>query len=265
MGIRSIKKLIEVCLGKMNLKYARNYFFNIARFSINFLFPSSCPLCGERVSTDGELCADCWSAFNWISNPKCEKCGYPFPANIDLGNRPLCPNCAAGFCELDLIRSACVYDDVSKTAVLPFKHSGRLKYATFMARAMLWALRDVNIKPDIVMPVPLAYRRLVHRGYNQAELLAAPIAKAFGVKLDLSSVIRKYRHDMGHKNAAQRAENIRGVFNVVRPNEIRGKKILLVDDVMTTGATFSELRRVLVRAGVKEVYGITFCRTVRAI
>lgn len=232
---------------------------------MTFLFPPVCPLCAARVSMHGELCADCWTAFNWITNPKCCRCGYPFPANLDLGPNPLCPVCAAEKCELDLIRSACVYDEASRAAMLPFKHGGRIQYARFMSRAMIWALRDANISVDFVMPVPLAYRRLFHRSYNQAMLLARPIARALGAPTDVDSVRRKYREDMGHKNARQRAENIRGVFDVVRPDKIRGKKILLVDDVMTSGATFSELRRVLMRAGATAVYGVTFCRVVRAI
>ena len=195
----------------------------------------------------------------------CVKCGYPFPADLDLGGMPLCPVCAAGKCELDLIRSACVYDDASRSAMLPFKHGGRIKYARFMSRAMIWALRDTDIDADVVMPVPLASRRLFKRGYNQATLLARPIARALGVPMDLDSVRRKYRPDMGHKNARPRMENIRGVFSVINPDRIRGRKILLVDDVMTTGATFSEMRRVLIRAGASAVYGVTFCRVVRAI
>lgn len=232
---------------------------------LGFLFPPACPLCDTPVSTHGELCADCWTAINWIDNPKCAKCGYPFPADLDLGGTPLCPVCAAGESELDWIRSACVYDDASKRAMLPFKHAGKIQYAQFMARAMIWALRDINLDADTIMPVPLATRRLFKRGYNQATLLARPIAQAYGIKIDYDSVHRKYRDDMGHKTARERAENIRGVFSVAHPNKIRGKKILLVDDVMTSGATFRELRRVLIRAGARAVYGITFCRVVRAI
>ena len=202
---------------------------------------------------------------NWIATPYCVKCGYPFPADLDLGGVPLCPVCASGNCELDWIRSACVYDDASRAAMLPFKHGGRIKYARFMSRAMIWALRDIDVDADVVMPVPLARRRLFHRGYNQATLLARPIAHALGVKIDYDSVRRLYRPDMGHKTARERAENIHGVFSVVRPENIRGRRILLVDDVMTTGATFSELRRVLMRAGASAVYGVTFCRVVRAI
>ncbi len=230
---------------------------------INIVFPPRCPLCTADVSVHGELCADCWTAFNWIEEPKCAICGYPLAYSINIASDTLCATCAAGKNELDLIRSACVYDDASRGAMLPFKHGGKISYSTFMSRAMIWALRDTNIMPDIVMPVPLARRRLFKRGYNQASLLARPIARAYGVKIDYDSVHRKYRPDMGHKNARARAENIRGVFSVARPDKIRGKRILLVDDVMTTGATFHELRRVLMRAGASAVYGVTFCRVAR--
>lgn len=232
---------------------------------VDFVFPPACPMCDAPVSCHGQLCANCWASIDWIGNPKCVKCGYPFPADLDLGGVPLCPTCASGNCELDWIRSACTYCDASRSAVLSFKHAGRISYSRFMSRAMISALSDVCVDADIVMPIPLAYRRLFCRGYNQATLLARPIAKHFGVRLDFDSVIRKYRSDMGHKNARQRAENVRGVFTVVCPDKIRGRKILLVDDVMTTGATFSEIRRVLMRAGASAVYGVTFCRVVRAI
>ncbi len=232
---------------------------------IEFLFPPACPLCDAPVSLHGELCAECWTSFDWIDSPKCMRCGYPFADDSQLSEVVLCHVCAAGKCELEWIRSACVYDTVSRGAMLPFKHGGKIKYARFMARAMIWALRDINVDADIVMPVPLARRRLFKRGYNQATLLARPIARAMGVRMDLDSVRRKYRDDMGHKNARERTENIRGVFSVVDTNKIRGRKILLVDDVMTSGATFSELRRVLIRAGAKAVYGVTFCRVTRAV
>ena len=231
----------------------------------DFIYPPVCPVCNDIVDSHGVLCASCWTKFNWISNPKCYKCGYPFPADLDLGEKPMCPNCAAGECELDLIRSACVYDDVSKNIMLPFKHASALKYQTVMSRAMINALKDTDIKVDVVMPVPLALRRLFKRGYNQATLLAKPIAKHFNAFLDIDSVSRKYRHDMGHKNAKQRKENVHGVFIVKNLEQIKGKKILLVDDVMTSGATFYELNRVLRKAGASAVYAVSFCRVVHAI
>ena len=238
------------------MKSVRGYLQDL----INFIFPQSCPLCNARVETHGELCADCWTSFNWIDGAKCVHCGFPFASSFDMSPNMLCPICAAGKCELDLIRCACVYDDASRAAVLPYKHAGRVQYARFMSRAMIWAMHDIDINPDVVMPVPLARRRLFQRGYNQATLLARPIARAFGVKMDLDSVSRVYRENMGHKTSAQRARNIHNVFSIKHPDKIRGKKILLVDDVMTTGATFNELHKVLVAAGATAVWGVTFCR-----
>ncbi len=232
---------------------------------LNFVFPPTCPICGDAVESDGTLCAKCWAGFNWISNPKCFKCGYPFPADLDLGPHPMCPHCAAGENDLDFIRSACVYDDFSKNIMLPFKHASNLKYQTIMSRAMINALRDLNLDIDVVIPVPLARRRLFKRGYNQATLLARPIAKHFNAVLDVDSISRKYKPDMGHKNAKQRRENVRGVFKVLNPDKLKGKKILLVDDVMTSGATFYELNRILRKAGVSAVYAVSFCRVVHAI
>ena len=232
---------------------------------LNFIYPPICPVCGRSVDAHGNLCGMCWACFNWISNPKCFKCDYPFPADLDLGPLPLCPHCAAGECDLDFIRSACVYDDVSKNIMLPFKHVSQLKYQTLMSRAMINCLRDLDLDVDVVLPVPLAYRRLFKRGYNQSTLLARPIAKYFNAVLDVDSVSRKYRPDMGHKSAKQRRENVRGVFKVENKENIRGKKILIVDDVMTTGATFYELNRILRKAGASTVYAVSFCRVVHAI
>jgi len=231
---------------------------------VEFVFPPCCPICGASVETHGELCGDCWSCFDWIDGPHCARCGYPFPDDYEASAGALCPVCAAGKNDLEYVRAACIYDDMSRSVMLPFKHGGRIKFARFMSRAMIWALRDIDIKPDLVMPVPLASRRLFQRGYNQATLLAREIARVYGAPIDFDSVHRKYRPNMGHKTHAQRQEHIRGVFNVMKPERIRGKKILLVDDVMTSGATFDELARVLRSAGADEIYGVVFCRVVRA-
>ncbi len=230
---------------------------------VEFLFPPACPVCGAPVSLHGELCADCFGCFEWIDSPKCSRCGYPmvFAPN----GAAVCPACARDEFGLEWLRSACRYDEMSRSVMLPFKHGGRIKYARFMARAMIWALRDVPADCDIVMPVPLARPRLIHRTYNQATLLARPIANAMNVPLDVDSVRRRHRPDMVHMTPRQRKENIRGVFTVVRPDRVRGRKILLVDDVYTSGATLSELRRVLLRAGAKSVCGVTFCRVVRTV
>lgn len=230
-----------------------------------FIFSANCPICKNLVSEHGQMCGECWSKFNWISDPKCHICGYPFPANIDLGPSPLCPVCAASKNELDWVRSACVYDDFSRDIILPFKYASRFQFKRIIARAMINCARELPTHPDIVMPIPLANKRLRKRGYNQAALLAVPIAKYLGVKVDYDSMYRIYREDMGNKTAKQREANIKGVFKMLNPNAVRGKTILLIDDVMTSGNTFKEMRRILKKNGAVAVYGISFCRTVREI
>jgi len=237
---------------------------------LDFIFPPRCPVCGELVSINGQICGACWNKLNWIGDPKCAKCGYPFPANLEHDKNMLCPDCAKDLSSkrkprLDWMRAASVYDDASRDMMLPFKHGGKLQFGIPMSRAMTTMLGELPTKELIVMPVPLAYRRLWKRGYNQAALLARPIAKHIGVSIDYNSVKRIHRADMGHKNRAQRKRNIAGVFRVRCPNKVRGRAILLVDDVCTTGATMDELAKVLKKAGAKWVGGITFCRTVRAI
>ena len=177
----------------------------------------------------------------------------------------LCPDCVGTKSKLDWLRSAAAYDGAARDAMLPFKHGGRLEFQYMMARAMTALLRELPNDLVVVMPVPLAARRLWKRGYNQAAILARPIAKHLGAEIDFDSVRREFRPDMGHKGAKARKRNIRGVFRVRRPDNVRGRAVLLVDDVRTTGATMEELARVLKRAGAKWVGGITFCRTIRAI
>ena len=149
--------------------------------------------------------------------------------------------------------------------MLKFKHGGHLEFKNLMTRAMIQTLRDLPDRNVMILPVPLATRRLFHRGYNQAGLLARGIAKHLDAKIDYDSVRRAHRKDMGHMNAKERAKNISGVFTITKPKRIRGRRILLVDDVFTTGATFNELTKVLKRAGAIWVGGITFCRTMKAI
>jgi ComF family protein len=231
---------------------------------IDFIFPPACPVCGARVIDDGQLCAECWGHFHWISAPLCKTCGYPFPANIDRDADLMCPTCAAGGAEVDWMRAACVYDDVSKNIMLPFKHAAKTFYSKSMSRAMISALRDAP-EFDVILPVPLARRRLFKRGYNQAGILARAIAGHFDRPIDYNSFSRKHRPSMGKMSKSQRQENIRGALKIVAPDAFRGKRVLLVDDVFTHGVTFSEMNRLLKKAGAVAVYGIVFCRVVRAI
>ncbi|MDR0319353.1 MAG: ComF family protein [Rickettsiales bacterium] len=123
--------------------------------------------------------------------------------------------------------------------------------------------KQQNHDIDLVVPVPLSYWRLAKRGYNQATVLARPIAKRLGVPLMTNLVARAHRNDQGHKSVKERRQNIAGVFRARNAEAVRGRHILIVDDVITTGATLNELARVLLRAGAAKVSAVSFARVVR--
>jgi ComF family protein len=235
-------------------------------------------MCGDDVMRAGSLCGGCWGRITWIAGCVCQKCGYPFPA--DVGRVERCPRCIAekGKKGLYKIRSACVYDDGSKKIVLPFKHSGKVRNGKTMANAMIRAVNDISpLRPDssspvspsagndidLVIPVPLSYWRLFSRGYNQASILAKPIARKLGAEFKSGLVARANRGNQGHKSVFERRRNISGVFRV--KGDVNGRNILIVDDVITTGATLNELARMLLAAGAIRVSAVSFARAVKDI
>ncbi len=230
---------------------------------LDFLFPPVCPVCSESVTRHGAMCHNCFSKIRWISDPKCSKCGYPFPANIDRNaKRLLCPDCLVNKSKIDWMRAATVYDDGSKGIILPFKHAGKINFKGMISNSMVGLLKECPHEIDIIVPVPLANARLRQRGYNQSAIIGSEISKMTGIKMDVRTVSRtKWTHDMGHLKAKERKKNISGAFRVNK--DLKGKNVLLIDDVRTTGATLEELAKVLKKAGVKTVSGLVFARVVR--
>ena len=229
---------------------------------LEFIFPSTCPICKKRVLSNNDLCSECWNQINWISSPKCFKCGYPFPANLDKDEFSLCPDCMLNESNIEMIRSSCEYDNFSRKIILAFKYSNALRYNKLIYNSMIRVIKEIEDKIDLIIPMPLSYFRLVKRGYNQATLIAKPIAKYLKVKLDINSVKRKYMKSTRGKTFKQRKEDIKNVFKVINTNNIKGKTILLVDDVMTTKSSLEELAKTLKKAGANKIFAVTFARTV---
>ena len=127
---------------------------------------------------------------------------------------------------------------------------------------MIRNLKDIDDKIDLIVPMPLSYLRLVKRGYNQATLIAKPIAKHLGVKIDINTIKRKYKESTKGKSFKERKENVKNVFKVVNKNKIEGKSILIVDDVMTSKSSLEELAKTLKKAGANKIFAVTFARTV---
>lgn len=229
---------------------------------LDFIYsPARCGVCKAVVSKNGELCPDCWNKLEIITNPKCIKCGYPFPVNIEA----YCPFCLNNKTYYDYLRSFCVYNDFSKKIILQFKYNSNFKNLKFMGNALISLCSELVVKPDIIIPMPLSYKRLFQRGYNQAYLLAKPVAKYLNLKIDFLTVKRKHKEFMGHKTYLKRLENIKNVFSIKNNKNIKDKNVLIIDDVFTTGASLNELAKTLKKNGAKSVSGLVFCRTVNTI
>lgn len=240
----------------------------------NWLLPTYCRRCGDRLLTEdnGFFCPHCWTGAHWIEPPLCDRCGRPHYEMIGLGFAPDYYPCAA--CRetpsryIDRVFGAGVYADVISDAVKLLKFGRRVKLAETMGQAMAATLnRDgPGLAPDVVVPVPLYRTRYRERGFNQSALLAEMLARRMGYPTpDTGGLtrIRPTRAQSSIKDPAQRRENIRGAFAVV-DDRFRGRNVLLVDDVMTTGGTVEECARVLKRAGgARAVYVAVFALTLK--
>jgi ComF family protein len=237
-----------------------------ARRLLDAVLPPLCLGCGEIVETAGALCAICWQGFSFIAPPHCARCGVPFAE--DIGDGALCVDCLTRPPRFHRARAAIVYDEQSRRLVLPFKHGDRTDMARacggWMARAGAELLADA----DLVAPVPLHWRRLLTRRYNQALLLARTIARQAPELRLAPDLLRRHRWTGSQSGlrAIDRRRNVRQAFEVHSrwADELRGKSVLLVDDVLTTGATVEACARALDRGGARSVDVLTLARVVRS-
>lgn len=235
-----------------------------AAAALDLLLPPRCLACGAIVDAQGTLCAGCWRGITFIGPPMCACCGLPF--EIAAGPGALCGACVASPPVWGRARAALVYDDGSRPLVLGFKHGDRTHAAIPFARWMALAGAELLAGADLLVPVPLHPWRLFRRRYNQSALLARAVADRSGVPLLVDAVVRRRRTpSQGGLNRRQRALNVRGAFRV-RPaaaDRIRGRRVVLVDDVLTTGATVTACARALLSAGAASVDVLALARVVR--
>jgi ComF family protein len=236
-----------------------------ATAGIDLVLPPSCPSCRVPLGTPGGLCLTCWSRVRFLEQPWCERLGTPFP--YDLGPGTLSADAVAAPPPFARARSAVVYDGPVPDLVQAFKYADRTDLAPMFATWMQRAGAELLADADLVVPVPLHRRRLFRRRFNQAGLLAAKVAHFSGkpFRPDLLLRIRATRQQVGLTRES-RDDNVRGAFRVpVRGKaDLAGRRVLLVDDVFTTGATLEAATRPLVRAGAAAVDVLTLARVVRS-
>jgi ComF family protein len=207
------------------------------------------------------LTADAWSRIRFIDAPSCDGCGAPF--DYDLGGGARCPSCLAHPPAFDHARAACLYDDASRDLILKLKHADRTDLAGVFARWLARASGDIVGELDAVVPVPLHRFRLIKRRYNQAAEIARPLARATGLAYWPGAIGRpKVTPSQSGKSAKGRRRNVAGAFAVPadwRPKVV-GARLLLVDDVLTTGATLEGCARALKSAGAARVDAAVIAR-----
>lgn len=231
---------------------------------LDLLLPWRCIACGASVEGPGALCPECWSGITFIAPPVCACCGYPFP--YEVGASALCASCVAHPPHFERARAVFAYDDASRGPVLAFKHADRIDAAPAFGQWLKRAGAELLADDPLILPVPLHRTRLMARRYNQSAELARALAAASGAAC-VPDLLRRTRRtpSQGGLSASGRRRNVQGAF-AVRPGmeaRIRGRRLLLVDDVFTTGATADACARALRRARSGPVDVLTLARVVR--
>jgi ComF family protein len=234
----------------------------IFELALGVALPQLCAACREPVEGEG-LCAACWSKLSFIAPPYCARLGIPFP--FDPGPGILSMEAIADPPAYDRARAAVRFDEIARVLVHALKYGDRLDLAPVMGRWMANAGRELTREADLIVPVPLHWRRQWARRFNQSALLAEVVAKASGLRVSHAALKRvKATVQQVGLGRSERALNVQGAF-AVRPHAriaVAGRRLVLVDDVLTSGATIEACTRALLRAGAAGVDVLVFARVV---
>ena len=234
------------------------------KIGLDWLLPPLCPATGVEVDAHGTVAADYWASLRFISKPCCEQCALPFPHDVGGAGGPLiCGACIEYTPAFTRGRAALIYDDASRKIILRYKNGDQLQAIRTLVPWLLEAGRDVIAECDVMVPVPLHRWKLLKRRYNQSALLVCGVARAASKDFCLDGLLRiKATVPQGHLTRKEREANVKAAFAVSpdRVDAIKGKRVLLVDDVFTTGATLDACARELLSAGALNVDVLAIAR-----
>jgi len=232
---------------------------------VDTVLPPHSLITGKVLASAGrEADTELWQCLKFIDDPCCTACGFPF--EFEQGEDALCIRCHAHKPAFDHARAAITYDDMSRKLILDFKHGGRTDGVKFFAAQMLRAGGQILEDADMLIPVPLHQKRLRHRRFNQAALLARSLSQLSGIPYQTEILMRgKNTPSQGGQTFSGRKRNVSGAFGVSPQHKelLKGKHVVLIDDVYTTGATLSACAKTLKRRAAAQVDALTFMRVVR--
>jgi ComF family protein len=232
---------------------------NLGKLLLDFALPARCAGCSNVIEEVGAFCAGCWGNMDWLGNSGCQHCGLP----LEGTEAETCGRCLADPPKLDRMRAAVAYDELPRSIALRLKYGRKVALARTMARYME-PLRGEWGCNSIIVPVPLHRWRLWSRGFNQSVLVARELSTAWGITAG-NRLLRRVRRTQPLKgmNHAQRRKAVAGAFAVTDADRIKGRTVILIDDVLTSGSTAEACATVLWRAGASRVELICWARVVR--
>lgn len=230
----------------------------IRELMLDLIYPRRCPVCDNILRfRRGLICPSCAGELEAVREPSCRKCGR----RLFSETAEYCRDCLSVSHTFDRCISAFIYNDAMQGSIFRFKYGNRKEYAQFFVQSMArigW--REIKaLDPEALIPVPLYKKRLSERGFNQAELLAAGLSKELGVPV-ITGLLERRKNTAPQKMLSREArrKNLKKAFQL-SSCDVKLKRVIVIDDIYTTGSTLDEIAFLLKGAGVQEVYGFTLC------
>ena len=245
----------------MSLVMIKRFFLDLKDDILDFVYPQTCPICQNPLKREEkDVCEECWKALTLLPSPYCPYCKSFLEDEDEITNHQCAYLSKPKEKRILAVRSLGTFDDHYQKLIHRLKYDKKIH----LGRRLAQRLGEITSQEkdfsncDVVIPVPLHRARQRERGFNQSEVLAEGISQATGLPLARDILKRKKNtKDQTYLNVQQRAENVKGAFVVIHPDKIGDKNVILVDDVMTTGATLNECARMLLDSGAKNVFGVT--------
>ncbi|HOE11684.1 MAG TPA: ComF family protein [bacterium] len=234
---------------------------SISRAVLDLLYPPVCPGCGADCSEESDpICSECWHRLIYLRGPFCRTCGHP---TTEIHGPALCDNCPVPQPAFDRCRSVVQYCEIMKRIIHAYKFGGRRCLAKPLSRLLFWGCQRyyAGERFDAIVPVPLHSARLREREFNQAAEMLLHLKEKAGFTVE-ESIVRRIRptEPQSQMTGMERHTNVAGAFEIVDASKVRGRRFLIVDDVLTTGNTVSEVAQVLKNSGAQFVSVLTVAR-----